>query len=156
MSACLRAGLWKTRDRDDTCALWAPRKMTNALQSLWWWSAMSGTHGSVWMFFWLKTNPRGLGRGKRSVPNVSFFLFLFRAENGTTWDVTRANKLFGSDPTAGLMGQNIAGSCSWSLGLKNKSDLSRGLQGQAWGCLTLVQRTLLKATIVQTKPPEAH
>lgn len=41
------------------------------------------TQVSLDAFGLLKTGPGGLGRGKRSMSNISFFLFLFKDENGT-------------------------------------------------------------------------
>lgn len=84
------------------------------------------TQGTLDAFWWLKTSPGERGRGKRNVSNISFFLFLFRAESATIWDVTWAGKVFGSDPFGGLMGQSSAGALGhWDV--KNNSIFSRGL-----------------------------
>lgn len=53
----------------------------------------------------------------------------------------------GQTPLLAWWDRTLQGSWYWSLECEEQIVLSRGLQCQAWGCLTLVQRILFKATI---------
>lgn len=75
---------------------------------------MSATHRSVWIFFacwkysWHYWGG-GVGVWGRRVFCISFFVFSFKPEDTTTWEVTWESKLLGLDSIAGVFVQNVTG-----------------------------------------------